>query len=330
LAPFAPRRAAQNFIAIYERKSVLEKLLTVLTIVLPVLFTLALGWFSRRKRLMNDRAVEGLKSLVMSFMLPAVLLRAFYQTEFSVSLVLIAVCLFLCCLTGLGLGTLLAKGYKGGGKLLPFLTCGFEAGMMGYGLYAMLFPAAETHNFAMVDLGQVLFVFTVYSALLNRQKGVTGKQTLRSMVTSPVFIAITAGVVLSASGLGTLLQNSGAGAPVDAVLSYLGAPTGILMIFVVGYQLVWSRNGLKAALLTVAARTAIMAVLCVGSILVLKLFLPMEPPLFWAIILMFSLPAPFVLPIFSNDEEQKGYVATTLSVGTLFSIVLFAVISVLR
>jgi len=324
------RPPAPIFIAIHERKSVLEKLLSVLTIVLPVLFALVLGWFSRRKRLLNDQAVEGIKSLVMSFMLPAVLLRAFYQTEFSGNLVLIAVCLFLCCLAGLGLGTLLTRVYKGGGKLLPFLTCGFEAGMMGYGLYAMLFPAAETHNFAMVDLGQVLFVFTVYSALLNRQKGVTGKQTLRAMVTSPVFIAIAVGVALSASGLGALLQNSAAGAPVDAVLSYIGLPTGVLMIFVVGYQLVWSKHGLKAALLTVAVRTALMAVLCAGTLLLLKLFLPVEPPLFWAVILMFTLPAPFVLPIFSNDEEQKGYVATTLSIGTLFSIALFALISVLK
>jgi len=307
-----------------------EKLSNVLTIVLPVLSALFLGWFSRQRRLLDDPAVEGLKAIVMSFMLPAVLLRAFYKTEFSISLLLIAACLFLCCLAGLGLGALLSKVYKGGGKLLPFLICGFEAGMMGYGLYAMLFPPEELYNFATVDLGQVLFVFTVYSALLNRQRGVTGKQALRSMVTSPVFIAIAAGVTLSASGLGALLQNSAAGAPVDAVLGYIGAPTGVLMIFVVGYQLVWSRRNLKAALLTVAARTVIMAVLCAASLLTLGLLLPVEPPLFWALILMFTLPAPFVLPFFSGDEEQNGYIVTTLSVGTLFSIALFAVISVLR
>ena len=215
----------------------LNKMSDVLTVVFPVLAALALGWYSRRKNILDDRAVEGIKALVMQFMLPSVLLGAFYKTTFNTDLILIALCMLLCCLAGLGLGTLIARAYKGGGKLLPYLTCGFEAGMMGYGLYAMLFPSSETHNFAMVDLGQVLFVFTIYSALLNKQKGVSTKQTLRSMVTSPVFIAIVCGVALSASGIGGLIQQSAAGAPVDAILGYIGAPTGVLMIFVVGYQL---------------------------------------------------------------------------------------------
>ena len=308
----------------------MEKFSHVLLIVLPILTALALGVFSRRRRLVNDQMVDGLKALVMNFMLPAVLLRAFYQMDVSSNLILIAICLFLCCLAGLGLGTLIAKAYKGGGQLLPFLTCGFEAGMMGYGLYAMLFPASELHNFAMVDLGQVLFVFTVYSALLNRQKGISGKETIKSMITSPVFIAIIIGIILSVSGLGAIIEAGGAGAHVDTVLAYIGTPTGMLMIFVVGYQLVWDRQSLKAAMATVAIRTVIMAALCTASILLLKLFIPIAPPLFWAIVLMFSLPAPFVLPIFSEDKEQKGYVATTLSIGALFSIVLFALISVLQ
>ena len=308
----------------------MEKMWDVLTVVLPVVAALALGWFSRRGNILNDQAVEGIKTLVMRFMLPAVLLGAFYKATFTVDFVLIALCMFLCCLASLGMGKLLARGEREGGSLLPFLTSGFEAGMMGYGLYAMLFPATETHNFAMVDFGQVLFVFTVYSALLNRQKGISTKQTLRLMATSPVFIAIVAGVVISVCGLGALIQKSLAGAAIDTVLGYIGAPTGVLMIFVVGYQLVWTKGGVKAVLLAVGARTAIMVGLCAGSLFVLGHFLAIEPPLFWAIVLMFTLPAPFVLPIFSGDEKQKGYVAATLSMGTLLSIAFFVVISVLR
>ena len=308
----------------------MEKLSSVLTVVLPVLVALALGWFSRKKNLLNDQSVDGLKALVMNFMLPAVLLRAFYQTEFSANLVIIAICLFLCCMAGLLLGMFIRQKTQIGGRMLPFLSCGFEAGMMGYGLYAMLFPPEQMYNYAMVDLGQVLFVFTVYSALLNRQKGTSLGGTLRAMVTSPVFVAIAAGVALSASGLGGMLMRSAMGAPMDSTLSYIGAPTGVLMIIVVGYQLVLNRQSLRDALMTVAVRTGIMAVLCALTIIAVRMFMPMEMPLFWAIILMFTLPAPFVLPIFSGDEEQQGYVSTTLSVGTLFAVAMFALISILR
>ena len=307
----------------------LDKLASVFALVLPVLAVLTLGVFSRLKCILNDQAVEGIKVLVMRFMLPAVLLSAFYKTTLTVESLLIAVCMFLCCLASLGFGVVLGRVFKTGGRLFAFLTSGFEAGMMGYGLYAMLFPAIETHNFAMVDLGQVLFVFTLYSALLNKQKGISTKQTFKAMVSSPVFIAIIIGVVLSACGLGALIQQSAAAVPIDAMLSYISAPTGALMLFVVGYQLTWSKSNMRAVLLTTVARSLIMAGLCLGTLFVLGRFLTIQPPLFWAIILMFSLPAPFVLPIFSEDEKQAGYVAATLSLGTVFSIVYFAVISFL-
>jgi len=309
-----------------------DKISEVPTVVLPILSTLFLGWFSRRKNILNDESVNGIKSLVMQFMLPAVLLGAFYKTVFNAELILIAVCMFFCCLAGLGLGLLFVRTYKGDKniKILPFLTCGFEAGMMGYGLYAMLFPPEDLHNFAMVDLGQVLFVFTVYSAMLNKQKGFSTKQTLKSTVTSPVFISIVLGVALSASGIGFLIQQSALGKPLDVALNYIGTPTGALMIFVVGYQLVWSKSGMRESLLTVALRAVIMAVLCAVYVFVLKNFMEVSVSLFWAIILMFTLPAPFVLPFFSEDEKQKGYVATTLSTGTVLSIVFFSIISILR
>ena len=308
----------------------MSKLAEVSAVVLPVLAALVLGVIARRRHILNDKAVEGIKALVMQFMLPAVLLGAFYKAALTTSVLLLTLCMFCCCLAGLGLGALLGRVLKTGGKLLPFLTCGFEAGMMGYGLYAMLFPASETHYFAMVDLGQVLFVFTLYSALLNKQKGVSTKQTLKDMVTSPVFIAIVAGVAISACGLGALLQQSAAATPLDAVLGYISTPTGTLMLFVVGYQLTWSKSDIRAVLLTTAARTVIMAGLCAGCLFVFGRLITLPQPLFWAVILMFTLPAPFVLPIFSEDEKQKGYVAATLSLGTVLSIVFFAVISFLR
>ena len=306
----------------------MDKVFNVLAVVLPVLAALALGWFARRRKILNDSAVESLKALVMRIMLPMVLLNTFYKADFSVDLVIMAVCMFTFCVLGVIVGKMLSRVCTVGGKLLPFFTSGFEAGMMGYGLYVMLFSEAERYNFAMVDLGQAIFIFTVYSALLNKQKGVSTKQTLKEMVTAPIFIAVMTGVVLSATGLGALIQQSVVGAPVDAVLDYIGTPTGVLMLFVVGYQLVWSKDSAKEVLLTTLLRTLTMAVLCAGMIFLLKMFVPMEKERFWAIVLMFSLPAPFALPIFSGDEKRQGYISAALSVGVVFSVLLFAVISV--
>lgn len=202
--------------------------------------------------------------------------------------------------------------------------------MMGYGLYAMLFGVGEVHTFAMVDLGQVLFVFTVYTTLLNRQKEVSVRQTVLDMVRSPVLLAIVAGVALAATGLGPRLADSPAGGMVSGLLDYLAAPTGMLMIFVVGYGLTLQRNAARAALLTVALRTAVMALLCAAALWLIGLVLPMTTPLRWAIVLMFSLPAPFVLPLYSVKKDEEAYIATSLSLGALLSVVVFAIISAVR
>ena len=308
----------------------MDKVARVLELVLPVLATLTLGYFSKRKKLIGPQVIDGLKTLVMSFMLPAVLLGAFYKTSFGSERLIITVTMFLSCVIGLAVGFLILRIMPKGEPLLPFLTTGFEAGMMGYGLYAMLFSSAETHYFASIDLGQVLFVFTVYMTLLNKKKGLSTGDALKSMFKSPVFLAIVAGLLLSVTGLGTMFSNSFLGAPVESMLSYIGAPTGMLMIFVVGYQIAIDPARIKSAFLATFLRTVIMGALCFVAVRLLSMFVTMDKPLFWAIVLMFSLPAPFVLPIFSGDKKEEGFIATTLSIGTLVSIGFFVIISILQ
>ena len=303
---------------------------SVLKVVLPILTALGLGVYSRHRGLIGASVIDGIKTLVMQFMLPAVLLGAFYKNVFSAPLVIIALSMFVTCLLGWGIGAIAGRFFTGGGQMLPFLTTGFEAGMMGYGLYAMLYPAAQAYNFALVDLGQVVFVFTVYMALLNRQKNISIQETLKGMLASKVFLAIAIGVLLSATKIGPAIAGSDAGNVIDAVLNYVSAPTGVLMLFVVGYQLEFDRLSVKSACITTLIRSAIMLVLGTICLYVLKLFIPMDASLFWAVVLMFTLPAPFVLPIFSHDEAQAGYVATSLSLGTLLSVALFIIISIVR
>ena len=306
------------------------RVFSLLEIILPILFAFTLGYLFKKKALINEGAIEGIKTLVMSFMLPCVVFNAFYKTEFSPRLLIIAVAMFVVCLAGFGLGSVFSRLKSTNFPMMPFLTTGFEAGMMGFGLYAMLFNGVGVYNFALVDLGQVLFIFTIYMALLNRKKAVSASATIKKMFTTPVFIAILSGIIVSTSGLGNLITKNPIGSPINSILNYLSAPTGVLMIFVVGYQLVLEKSCLKSALITITLRTVIMGILCSVLLIFLKGIIDLEEPLFWAIILMFSLPAPFVLPIFSGDKEQKGYIATSLSLGTILSLIFFTIITLVK
>ena len=308
----------------------MDKISHVLELVLPVLVTLALGYFSKRKKLIDTSVIEGIKTLVMSFMLPALILGNFYKTVFGGERLLITVIMFLTCTIGLTLGFLILRLSPNGEPFLPFFTSGFEAGMMGYGLYTVLFSPAETHYFASIDLGQAIFIFTIYMILLNKRTGLSTSAALKSMLRSPIFLAIVSGILLSVTGIGAMLSNSMLGAPVETTLSYIGAPTGILMIFVVGYQIEIDPTRIKSAFTVTFLRTIIMAALCFVFINLLNIFVTIDTPLFWATILMFSLPAPFIVPMFSHDEKEESFIATTLSIGTLVSIGFFIIISILQ
>ena len=45
-----------------------------------------------------------------------------------------------------------------------------------------------------------------------------------------------------------------------------------------------------------------------------------------ALMVLFILPAPFVIPLFVDKDDEKEYISTTLSLNTLVSLVLYVVI----
>lgn len=303
----------------------------VVTTVLPVVVMIALGALARRTKLVAREGIGALQILVMKVTLPAVLFGAFYKASYSMNVALIVALMFGCSLAAWGLGALARKKLPGASKYLPFLTTGFEAGMMGYALYAMLFGADAVRWFAVMDLGQVLFVFTVYMALVGAQEGDAKPLGARllDLIKSPTIGAIAAGVLLGATGLGAKLYMSPMGEPVQKAIDFVAGPTGAVILFVIGYELNFSGLKWREVGLTLGLRVAITAALCALMIGALKLMEPDNALLLWAAALMFTLPPPYVLPIVSKDESAKPYITSTLSVVTVYSLIVFAVMAAL-
>lgn len=319
--------AAASFQVSIPERNVVD-MLRVLNTVLPVLLTLALGAFARKKQIIPPQGAASLKLIVSNFTLPAVVFGAFYNAHYDVSIFVFALVMLLCCSLGLLLGKLAVKLLRIGQPLLPFLTSGFEVGMMGYALYTMLFGAEHLTSMAIADLGQVVFVFSVYMSLLNAQSGMGKKETIRAMLYSPPFWGIFSGLVIGVTGLGALIANSAAGSVLESVLSFLGAPTGYAILFAIGYEIRISRSNLKDALIAAISRLVIMAGLSLLALTLVNLFIPVDVYLKYALLLVFLLPAPFMLPIFVKDPVQSSYASTCLSLYTLISIGLFAVLTV--
>lgn len=302
-------------------------LIHVIETALPVLLALAVGMFCRKKQFLSRDGVDTLKKVVVNITLPAVLVNAFATAQYDRSTLVIPLIMFLLCCAGLGLGKLLARLLRLPGRLSPFLATGFEAGMLGFALFALLYPNDGTAQFAILDLGQELFVFTLYKGLLSGRKEQSGKALLKDALRSPVLWAILVGVLLGATGLYDAMGRAGVSGILDSVTSFVSAPTGMIILLTVGYDLVPEEIPWKETFRFILLRLIVMAVLLL-VLLGLNRTVLHGAVHEGAAILMFLLPPPYVLPVFADEPSQRVQISAALSALTIVSLVLFALFSV--
>ena len=135
------------------------------------------------------------------------------------------------------------------------------------------------------------------------------------------------GIICGATGIGKLVLNSSVGGIVTSVISMIAAPTSAIVLLVVGYELNMKRELMKKVLITVVTRLAIMAVLLVAVSAIVTGIFGYDKELEVALMVLYSLPAPFIIPMFADLGDDSEYVSTTLSFNTVVTIILFVFIS---
>lgn len=298
--------------------------LAIAEMVFPVLLMFGLGWLCNKKQIFSVQGLSGIKALVGNVLLPVVLFNAFFTAEYSGTIALTLGVVYVSCGLGLAAGFLLKRFVKPYDKYMPFLLTDFEGGMLGYALFGLLY-AGQTRIFAMVDIGQTLAAYTVFLVTLQAvSTGKTNPRVLaRSALTNPAFIGTLAGVVLGATGVGKWVLSSAVGPLVSQTIFFVTAPVSGLILVIVGYELNFRRELMKPVMLTVLLRIVVMAVLLLLGSLVIFSIIPFNKPLFVALMLGYSLPAPFILPLFADVGKDGEYISTALSMETIASIILF-------
>ena len=235
----------------------MEKLISVISTALPVFLALAMGMMCRSKGFLTREGVDTLKKVIINLTLPFVLFNSFATAEYSLSSLILPIIIFVICTIMLVLGYVWVKVSKSGSKVAPFLASGFEAGMLGFSLFGLLFPDESMSRFAMLVLGQEIFVFTLYKMLLTGKT--SPKAIINDFLTSPTLIAVILGLIVGASGLYDCFRAWGVNTIIESVTSFISAPTGTIILFAVGFDLVlkeidWKKTGNMVAMrLSIAA-----------------------------------------------------------------------------
>lgn len=303
----------------------MNPMIVILEKALPVFVMLGLGMLCRSKNMLSREGIGAMKTFAVNISLPAVMFSAFATAQYSAESLLIPLVIFLLCVASLALGFMLCRPLGISGRLSPYLSAGFEAGMLGYALFALLFPGEGSAAFAIIDLGQVLFVFTLYKALLAGRGGVKG--VVAEALRAPTVWAIFVGILFGASGIYRALEPSGVSRVLDAVADFIAAPTSAVILLTIGYDLApgeirWKKT-FKLTLLRLGVSAAALAAALVVNRMLLGGLMHTG-----ALILMFILPPPYVLPVFADVEEERSDISSSLSALTLVSLVLFMVLTV--
>lgn len=303
----------------------MDKVISVLATALPVFLALAIGMFCRKKNFLTREGVDTLKKVIVNLTLPFVLFASFAKVDYSLSALAIPGIIFVTCCVMLGLGFLVIKITRTNSKLSPFLASGFEAGMLGFALFALLFPDESQSQFAILVLGQEIFVFTLYKMLLTGKASL--KAVIKDFVTSPTLIAVILGIIVGATGLLDLFDKWGVSKIIFAITDTISAPTGTIILFAVGYDLVLREIPWRKTIGMMAMRLGIAGAM-LGLIILLNRTV-LDGMIFeGAAVLLFMLPPPYVIPIFADEPSERAHISGSLSALTLVTMILFAVCTV--
>lgn len=301
--------------------------LQVIQMVLPIVILLGLGMLCRRKKIFDPNGLAGLKAVVGDVCLPVVLFNAFFTAHYSAAVALTFLLVYAGFGAALAAGFALRKLAAPHGKFFPFLLASAEGGMLGYALYGVLM--GEQSGFAAVDLGQTVFAYTAFLGFLSLTDGrkPTAAGLLKNMVTNKCCIGMALGILLGALGVGQWVLSGPAAGVVTGVIAMITAPTSALVLLVVGYELDLDKSLLRPVAVTVVCRLAVMALLLAVVSFVLFRLVPYDKGLQIALMILYALPAPFIIPLFADVGEEGKYISTSLSVHTLCTILLFVAIA---
>jgi malate permease and related proteins len=295
--------------------------------VLPVLLLLGLGMALRGGPLLNDDLVSGLKRIIVDLALPALLFTTFLTTRFAVEHLWVILTVVAVCLLLLGLGEVFRR-LTGGSAYQRLLFTGFELGMLGFALFTAVYGAAKLPALGVLALGHELFIWFVFASLLRIEASdaVSLRATTRSLVTSPVIIAILAGLILNFAGLGGWLTSSAIPAAFLGALGYLSALIVPLVLLIVGFGTRLSGAGLRQALPLVATRLVVVVGLALAlNTWVIHGLLGLDQSYQAALFTLMVMPPPFIVPLFIPTARRSDaeYCNNVLSLYSLASVAVF-------
>jgi len=295
--------------------------LQILSITLPIFILIGLGFFAVRFEVISREQIRGLGSFVITFALPALVLKAVSDSPFQEVMnwqYLLAYCAgsLIVYLLGLLFALRVRREPLDTGAISALGMAVSNSGFVGYPIVAMLLGPAAAIGLALNMLVENLLIIplSLILAEAGRQQGSTAKvlrETAKRLAKTPLIIAMLVGLLLS------LLEARLPAIP-GKVVDMLASASAPVALFVIGGSLYGLKlHGLFAELRMIAVGKLLLHPLAV--FLLFSLLPDVDPVLMVAGVLFASAPMLSVYPIFGQRFGVEGRCAAALLFTTLMS-----------
>lgn len=302
----------------------------------PLFLIIFLGYVLRRRQILTEAVVDGLKKLIVYAALPSVLFLSFLTMEIQSSALLLFAGTFLICILLYLIGIFLNKTGICSYSLSPFFFTGFEFGMVGIALFSGIFGAENLPYILLIGLGHELFIWFVYAPLLeSKEKGTVhlGK-IVTAFFKSPIIIAILSALILNLTGFYSLIGEAVISKSVTETLNMLSVLVTPLILLVIGSNLKFDDIPMKEGLHLILFR--LIAVAIAGTVLGLfthHFVMEVNRIMLFAFVTFFLLPPPYIIPVFlgENHKDESRFYNSILILATFVTLILFmAVVFILN
>lgn len=299
----------------------------------PLLLAFCIGSICRRKNLISNEGNFCFKDLLSNLIFPALLFNSFLFAEYSISSLayIITTCaLFYISYAAIHFLNLRIKGYE---KYSRFVMTTWEGGSVGISFANILFGTAGVTLMALLDLGHAFFLFAFLIPLLRVVDGgkTSIKATLKTTFTTPAFDAIICGLILGLLNVDKLLlSNDNAYGIYKAFQNILSEPSSFVMMFTVGYDFDIKKEMIAPVFKTLLIRIILFGTMALAAIFIIFRFVPYDRNTMLLIVLAFSLPISYGIPTFSRFEGSREYVSSCVSLTTIFTLIVFSIISFIK
>lgn len=307
----------------------MEKITTVLEIIVPIFVAIFLGVLAKRRNMISPEENKGLQQFVTKFGLPCVLFNSCLTSnlgaESVTSMVLVLPLLLLSSIWSFRARKRNYTYYN-----LPLMFSAQESGMLGIPLYMTLFGAAQAYRMGVLDMTQSLVAIPVIAILAaDAGENPTIGSIVKKVFQSPLLLMSLLGLALNLTGAADFLNSIGVGSVITETTGFIAQPVGAVILFSVGYNFSLGEGNRKQIFKLCGIHFSMFAVFCVIIQAAMFLLPSVEAETRWAILIYCTLPASFLTPGFGKNEEENTVASGVCSILTVVSLAIFCVVAVI-